>query len=101
MTEEVMDISKLRLEQSVRRFRMLVATEVVIIVGLIGWLSAEYQNNQFMRAWVQQNFWPLDYVLNGYLVAVIGGFMIGWAVTNYRSRRSRDQAILDALRRLI
>ena len=96
-----MDIAKLRMEHSLRRFRMLVVTEVAIIVSLIGWLSEEYQNNLFMRQWVQQNFWPLDYVLNGYLVAVIAGFLIGWVVNNYRSRRSRDQAILDALRRLI
>ncbi len=96
-----MDITKLRLEQSLRRFRLLVLSEVIVIVGLVGWLSAEYQANTFMRQWVQQNFWPLDYVLNGYLVAVIGGFLVGWAYTNYKSRRSRDQAILDALRRLI
>lgn len=101
MTEEVFDVTKLRLETSLRRFRALVIGEVVIIVGLAAMLSEEYQNNQFMRQWVQTNFWPAGFLLNGYFVTAVAGMLVGVALASYRNRRSRDQAILDALRRLI
>ena len=101
MTEEVFDVTKLRLETSLRRFRALVIGEVVVIVGLAAMLSSEYQNNQYMRQWVQANFWPADFLLNGYFVTAVAGMLVGVALASYRNRRSRDQAILDALRRLI
>ena len=101
MAGELVDVSKLRMEQSLRRFRLLVIGEIVVIVGLAAMLSEEYQNNQFMRQWVKTNFWPADFFLNGYFVTAIAGMLVGVALASYRNRRSRDQAILDALRRLI
>ena len=101
MAEEVFDVTKLRMEQSIRRFQALVIGEVLVIVGLAAMLSEEYQNNQFMRQWVKTNFWPADFFLNGYFVTAIAGMLVGIALASYRNRRSRDQAILDALRRLI
>ena len=101
MAEEVFDVTKLRMEQSIRRFQALVIGEVLVIVGLAAMLSREYQNNQFMRQWVQTNFWPADFFLNGYFVTAVAGMLVGIALASYRNRRSRDQAILDALRRLI
>ena len=101
MAEDVFDVTKLRMEQSIRRFQALVIGEVLVIVGLAAMLSEEYQNNQFMRQWVHSNFWPADFFLNGYFVTAIAGMLVGIALASYRNRRSRDQAILDALRRLI
>ncbi|HZD12097.1 MAG TPA: hypothetical protein VE177_01085 [Candidatus Binatus sp.] len=101
MTEELVDVSKLRLEQSVRRFRLLVVAEVGIILGLAAMLTEEYRSNAFMRLWVQQNFWPADLLLSGYFVVGVAGVFIGAILASYRGRRSRDKAILDALRRLI
>lgn len=101
MTEELVDVSKLRLEQSLRRFQLLVVAEVGVILGLAAMLTEEYRSNEYMRMWVQQNFWPADLLLNGYFVAGMAGVFIGAIVASYRSRRSRDKAILDALRRLI
>jgi hypothetical protein len=101
VSEELIDVSKLRMEQSIRRFRALVIVEIVVIVGLAAMLSEEYQNNQYMRQWVQANFWPADFFLNGYFVTAVAGMLVGLALASYRNRRSRDQDILEALRRLI
>lgn len=101
VSEELIDVSKLRMEQSIRRFRALVIGEIVIIIGLAAMLSEEYQKNQYMRQWVQANFWPADFLLNGYFVTAVAGMLVGVALASYRNRRSRDQDILEALRRLI
>src|SRR2546425_12194662 len=89
------------MEQSIRRFQALVIGEVLVIVGLAAMLSEEYQNNQFMRQWVQTNFWPAGFLLNGYFVTAVAGMLVGIALACYRNRRACGQAILGGLRRLI
>jgi len=94
------ELSLLRAHRTVKRARMVGMVEAFVILGLISWLSLEYQHNGFMQAWVAQNFWPMGLLLNGTLAGLFVGLLAGWAVASFFGRRSREQAILDSLRKI-
>ncbi len=50
---------------------------------------------------VTRNFWPLGVLLNGTLVGLITRVLIGWGIATYMGRRSREQAVLDSLRKIV
>ena len=96
-----LSLAQLRAEQTVRRTRTVALAETLVILGLLSWLSVEYSKNMFMQVWVAENFWPLGFLLNGTLVGVCVGVIAGWAIASYNGRRSREQAILDSLRKIV
>ena len=94
------ELSLLRAHMAVRRARVVGMVEAFVILGLISWLSLEYQHNGFMQAWIAQNFWPMGLLLNGTLAGLFVGLLAGWAAASFFGRRSREQAILDSLRKI-
>lgn len=98
--EESLDLSRLKALQTLRRVSVLALAEAFAILGLVVSLSVEYAANPFMREWVAGNIWPLAFLLNGTLAGVIGGLLGGWLFATFRGRRSREQAVLDSLRKI-
>ncbi len=80
---------------------MLALAQSLVILGLLSWLSVEYSRNTFMQEWVVQNFWPAGLLLNGTLVGVVIGLIVGWGLASSQGRRSREQAILDSLKKIV
>jgi len=72
----------------------------VILVLLLA-LSLEYENNLYMQEWVTRNFWPAAWLLNGTLVGLASGLLAGWTLAAWQGRRSREQKILDDLRKIV
>ena len=60
--------------------KIIVFGQFVFIVLFVYALSSEYRANAYQQAWVMNNAWPLQYVLNGYLAAGLVGVMLGGAV---------------------
>ena len=95
-----MDLRRLKAEQTLKRVSLLALSEAFAILGLAVSLSVEYAANPFMREWVARNIWPLTFLFNGTLAGVVGGLLVGWAFATFRGRRSREQAVLDSLRKI-
>jgi len=49
---------------------------------------------------IRDSFWPAGVLLNGTLVGLVGGVLIGWIVVFYQGKRSREQMILDQLKKM-
>ena len=98
---ETLDLARLRAEHNLKRTRQLALGESFVILGLLVWLSVEYQNNLYMQEWIGRNFWPAAWLLNGTLVGVMAGLLVGWTVATWHGKRSREQKILDSLRKII
>ena len=72
---------------------LLVAfSQFIIIVLLFSGISAEYQSNTNMQAWISQNAWPIGYLLNGYLASTLVGTAIGGAVLLLQKWRSSGKS---------
>jgi hypothetical protein len=84
-----------------RRTRLAALGESFVILTLLVWLSLEYQNNFYMQQWVTAHFWPAQWLLNGTLVGVTAGLMAGWVLATWQGKRSREQKILDDLRKIV
>ncbi len=96
-----LSLAQLKAEQLARRTRTLALLQFLVILGLLSWLSVEYSRNTFMQEWISQNFWPVGFLLNGTLVGVCVGVFMGWTIASYNGQRSREQAILDSLRKIV
>ncbi len=96
-----LSLAELKMEQRAKRTRLLAFLQSFVILGLLVALSWEYSRNIFMQEWVAQNFWPVGFLLNGTLVGVCVGVIAGWTIASYNGRRSREQAILDSLRKIV
>jgi len=75
--------------------------ESFVILVLLLALSLEYENNLYMQQWITRNFWPAAWLLNGTLVGVMSGLLAGWTLATWQGRRSREQKILDDLRKIV
>jgi len=80
-----------------RRARLAALGESFVILTLLVWLSLEYENNFYMREWIAAHFWPAQWLLNGTLV----GLLAGWMLATWQGKRSREQKILDDLRKIV
>lgn len=96
-----LSLAELKREEMARKTRLLALAESFVIIGLVAWLSVEYSMNSFMQQWVALNFWPLGVLLNGTLVGVGVGLLGGWGVASFLGRRSREQAVLNALKKIV
>ncbi len=82
-----MDMDQLRQEQLVKRTRLLVWAESLVILGLLIWVSLEYENNLFLQSWAKSNVGPLGLLLNGTLAGLYAGALLGYSVAKYAGRR--------------
>jgi hypothetical protein len=98
---ERLDMQRLKAEYTAKRAKRVALAESFLILGLLVALSLEYENNRYMQKWIAQNFWPASWLLNGTLVGVMAGLLIGWTLAAWQGRRSREQKILDDLRKIV
>ena len=98
---ERLDMQRLKAEQTAKRAVRLALGESVIILVLLIVLSLEYENNLYMQEWIARNFWPAAWLLNGTLVGLMAGLLGGWVLATWQGRRSREQKILDDLRKIV
>lgn len=98
---EPLDLHRLKAELVARRAKRIALIESVVILGLLASLTLEYENNAYMQTWISHNFWPLGLLLNGTFVGLIAGLLGGWTIASYQGRRSREQKILDDLRKIV
>jgi len=98
---ETLDMHRLKAEHMLRRARLAALGESFVILTLLVWLSLEYQNNFYMQQWLSAHFWPAQWLLNGTLVGVVTGLLAGWILATWQGKRSREQKILDDLRKIV
>ncbi len=94
-----MDLDRLKEEQLVKRTRWLVWAESLVILGLLIWVSLEYENNLFLQSWAKSNVGPVSFLLNGTLAGLYAGALVGYAVAKYAGRRSEEERILESLKK--
>ncbi len=94
-----MDLDRLKEEQLVKRTRWLVWAESLVILGLLIWVSVEYENNLFLQSWAKSNVGPVSFLLNGTLAGLYAGALVGYAVAKYAGRRSEEERILESLKK--
>ena len=92
-------MDKLERERVEKRTRWLVWAESLVILGLLVWVSLEYENNLFLQSWAKSNIGPMSFLLNGTLAGLYAGALLGYAVAKYAGRRSEEERILESLRK--
>lgn len=98
---EPIDMHRLKAEYTARRAKRVALAESFVILALLTALTLEYENNSYMQTWILRHFWPIEYLLNGTLVGLMAGLLVGWTVATWNGRRSREQKILDDLRKIV
>ena len=98
---EPLDMHRLKAEYMARRAKLVALAESVVILMLLLALTLEYQNNAYMQLWISRNFWPAGLLLNGTIVGLMAGLLVGWTLASWQGRRSREQKILDDLRKIV
>ncbi len=94
-----MDMDQLKREQLVKRTRLLVWAESLVILGLLIWVSLEYENNLFLQSWAKSNVGPIGFLLNGTLAGLYAGALLGYSVAKYAGRRSEEEKVLELLKK--
>jgi uncharacterized membrane-anchored protein len=94
-----LDMDRLKQEQMVKRTRWLVWAESLVILGLLVWVSLEYENNIFLQSWAKANIGLVSFLLNGTLAGLYAGILLGYAVAKYAERRTEDDKILESVRK--
>ncbi len=79
---------------------VVVIGQGLAILALLGWLSTEYQSNLYMQNWVRSNLPGLRVLLDPYFVALLTGIFVGGILIYFLQKRSREQRILEYLRRI-
>src|SRR5215472_8690875 len=75
---ERLDMHRLKAEYTAKRAKRVALAESFVILALLIMLSLEYENNRYMQKWIANNFWPASWLLNGTLVGVMAGLVVGW-----------------------
>ncbi len=94
-----LDMDRLKQEQVVKRTRLLVWAESLVILGLLVWVSLEYENNLFLESWAKANVGPVSFLLNGTLAGLYAGILLGYAVAKYAEKKTEDDKILESIRK--
>src|SRR2546425_5918510 len=92
-------LDQLRQERLVRRTRWLVLVESSVILGLLVWVSLEYENNLFLESWAKTNIGPASFLLNGTLAGLYAGTMLGYLLSKYLGKKTEDEKIVESLRK--
>ena len=94
-----LDMDRLKHEQIVKRTRWLVWAESLVILGLLVWVSLEYENNLYLQSWAKANIGPVSFLLNGTLAGLYAGTLLGYMVAKYAEKKTEDEKILESLKR--
>jgi len=94
-----LDLDRLKKEQLAKRTSWLVWIESLVILGLLAWVSIEYESNLFLESWAKTNIGPISFLLNGTLAGIYAGMLAGYAIAKYAGRRSEEEKILESLRK--
>src|SRR5207249_12224499 len=65
-----LDLEQLKQKEFAKRTRQLIWLESSVILGLLVWVSLEYENNPFMQSWEKTNIGPVSFLLNGTLAGL-------------------------------
>jgi hypothetical protein len=98
MTDRL-DMDRLKHEQIVKRTRWLVWAESLVILGLLIWVSLEYENNLYLQSWAKANIGPISFLLNGTLAGLYAGTLLGYTIAKYAEKKTEDEKILESLKR--
>ena len=98
---EPIDMHRLKAEYTARKAKRVALVESFVILALLTALTLEYENNAYMQLWILRHLWPVEYLLNGTLVGLMAGLLAGWTIATWNGRRSREQKILDDLRKIV
>ncbi len=96
---DTLDIDRLKREQLVKRTRWLVWAESLVILGLLVWVSLEYDNNLFLQSWAKTNIGPISFLLNGTLAGLYAGTLLGYRIAKYAEKRTEEEKILESVRK--
>ena len=94
-----LDMDKLRKKEFAKRTRWLVFVESLAILGLLIWVSIEYENNLFLQSWANANIGPVSFLLNGTLAGLYTGILLGYVMSRYFGQRTEEEKMLESLRR--
>jgi hypothetical protein len=94
-----LDLDGLKREQIEKRTRWLVWAESFVILGLLVWVSLEYENNSFLQTWAKTDIGPVSFLLNGTLAGLYAGTLLGYTVAKYVGKRTEDERILGSIRK--
>ena len=94
-----LDLEQLKQKEFAKRTRRLIWIESSVILGLLVWVSLEYENNPFLQSWEKTNIGPVSFLLNGTLAGLFAGTMLGFIVARYAERRTEEEKILKSLRK--
>ena len=82
-----------------KRTRWLVWAESLVILGLLIWVSIEYENNLYLQDWVGRAVGPLGFFLNGTLAGLYAGSLVGYSIAAYTRKGSEEETVLESLTR--
>ena len=82
-----------------KRTRWLVWAESLVILGLLTWVSIEYENNLYLQAWIGKTIGPLGFFFNGTLAGLYAGALVGYTIAVYAGKRSEEEKLLESLTR--
>jgi hypothetical protein len=94
-----LDLDGLKREQIEKRTRWLVWAESLVILGLLVWVSLEYENNLFLQSWASTNIGPVSFLLNGTLAGLYAGTLLGYFVAKYGGKRTEEKEILESIKK--
>jgi hypothetical protein len=94
-----LDLDGLKREQIEKRTRWLVWAESLVILGLLVWVSLEYENNPFLQTWANTNIGPVSFLLNGTLAGLYAGTLLGYFVAKYAGGRTEEKEILESIKK--
>jgi hypothetical protein len=94
-----LDLDGLKREQIEKPIRWLVWAESLVILGLLVWVSLEYENNVFLQSWAKANIGPVSFLLNGTLAGLYAGTLLGYFVAKYAGKRTGEKEILESIKK--
>jgi len=79
-----------------KRGHLFIYAEFGLIVLFVYGLSAEYRSNAYQQDWISSNAPILQYLVNGYLAAMLLGVFIGGGVllaADYQRNRNKKSSL--------
>jgi hypothetical protein len=94
-----LDMEQLRKKEFAKRTRWLLLAESLVILGLLTWVSIEYQNNIYLQGWANATIGPISFLLNGTLAGIYAGTLLGYLMSKYLGQRTEEEEILETLKK--